>query len=431
MNASWKYGLIGSLLAVSLAVPGFPVFAADDDTATVKVRLAGYNGFYYETTLDVTAGSYKNAAGEVVKMEKPTAMGALVELLDEKGLSYVANTTAYGVYVTQIGDQKEKEITTNTGWSAYLNGQTPTVAADQVELHDGDEVVWAFNDWTQTLYPQVDLNGVTHVKVGDEFKVKVTAQKTTYDANWNATVTTVPVEGATVHVQGDEHLYVTDANGEALVDVERPGALRFYVDKTEEGTSLPLVIRSGWQQVIAAKPGVAFTDLNNYAWAKDSVAKLADLGAVVGDGKGHFLPNRAVTRAELAKMLVLAANLTLDGNKSFPDVTAAHAPYRAYIQAAAAAGLMIGDASGNFRPDAPISREELAVVLVRLANPESVPAIAANYKDLGQVKAYALQSVQIAHSLGLMVGNPDGTFRPQAAALRAEVAKALVNSLGK
>ncbi|HEU4965171.1 MAG TPA: S-layer homology domain-containing protein [Bacilli bacterium] len=425
MKKRMTSGLFSLLIAGGLVLPSLSVQAADDNTATVTVRVAGANGMYYEDVLNVGAESYVNASGEEVAMEVPSAMGALVDLLQEEQLSYVADTTAYGVYVKQVGELKEKAISANTGWTSYINGQAPNVAADLYELHDGDVVTWAFVDWTQTLYPQVDLSGVSHVKVGDDVKVKVTAEQTTYDENWNPTVSTVAVEGATLHVQGDDETYVTDANGEATLTAEQAGALRFYVDKQAAESGLPLVVRSAWNQVIAAKNNVAFTDLSGYAWASEAVSKLADLGAVVGDGQGHFLPNKAVTRAELAKMLVLTNNLSLTGNREFTDV-AEDLALRPYIEAAAASGLMVGDAAGTFRPDAPVSREELAVVLVRLAHPTEVPEIAPNYSDMAQVQPYAQASVQTAAAIGVMVGDPAGTFRPQAAALRAEVAQALV-----
>lgn len=421
------YGLFCLLLALSLVLPGLTVSAAEDGTVTVKVRLAGLDGVYYEEVLEVGATAYVNASGDEVAMETATPMGALVELLEEKKVSYVANTTAYGVYVTRIGADQEKDINANTGWTAYVNGSYPNVAADLHELQDGDEVVWAFYDYTQTLYPNVDVGGVTHVKVGDELKVKVTAEQTTYDEEWNPTVTTVPVEAATVRVQGRDAEIVTDANGEAVIPVEQAGVLRFQLEKVEAETGLPLVVRSAWQQVVAAQASVAFDDLTGYEWASAAVAELADRGAVVGNGQGQFLPGRAVTRAELAKMLVLGANLPLAGAESFTDVAESHA-LRPYIQAAAASGLMIGDAEGTFRPDAPVSRQELAVVLVRLEDPEAIPEIMPVFGDFDQVKPYARDSVVAAFALHLMVGDPSGVFRPGDAALRAEVAQALVNS---
>lgn len=434
MKMKWMNWMVCLMLIISLLVPAVNVSAAED-TAYVKVRLVGLGDDVKETWLPVRAGAYENSAGETVALDKPTAMGALVQLLRYEHLTYTADTTAYGVYVKKVGAYEEKKPTANMGWSVWVNGNAPGVGADQAEIKSGDEIVWGFYDWQNTLYPQVELP--THVQAGASFEVKVTAEQTTYDAEFNPTVTTVNIEGATVKIAGTDEKYVTDANGTAQVSFAKAGLAHLTVEKfNTDGT--PLVLRSGELPVLAAWPGITFTDLADYEWASQSIAEMAGIGVVVGDGSGHFGPGRSVSRGELAKMLSLSGDLNFGVKGGFMDVGSQH-QFKDYVQNVFYKGYMNGYAVGDpqssdylFKPEQGLTREELAVVLVRAAGLQpSNTKMLLPYSDGESVKEYAVPYVLTAYQNGLMNGDAEGTFRPQATVKRAEAAKALVNVLSK
>jgi hypothetical protein len=423
MKAAASLTLVASLLAPQMA-------SADTGKVTVKVRLFAPHGLVKEKYIQVGTESFQNAQGETVKLDKPTALGALIELLNEEHISYAAKTVSFGTYVSKIGDVEEKSINTNTGYSDWVNNKSPQVGADQTEVKNGDEIVWAFSDYTQTLYPHVEVSA-NRVKTGSDIKIKVTAQKTTYDANWVATTTTVPVVGANVTVANDPVAtapLVTDSNGEATIVAKHDGLISFYVDQTDKD-GLPLVVRTGTINVLSAKPGLTFGDLQGYNWASSAVATLADRGVVVGDGASHFEPGRAVTRGELAKMIALNGDLNLGGTASFADAGTSN--YLSYIQTVVREGFMSGDGGNNaFRPNAGLTRQELATVLVRLAGLQpATNGSGLTFADRTGIQPYAAPFVKTAVEHGLMVGNDLNQFRPQATATRAEVAKALVNVL--
>ena len=85
-----------------------------------------------------------------------------------------------------------------------------------------------------------------------------------------------------------------------------------------------------------------------------------------GFPNGYWKPYEAVTRAQFAKFAVLAFGVTpiYPAAPAFPDVTQGHALYP-YVEAAAAAGMIKGKGDGYFHPDAPITREEGAAVVMR------------------------------------------------------------------
>ncbi|MBC7324075.1 MAG: S-layer homology domain-containing protein, partial [Moorella sp. (in: Bacteria)] len=145
-------------------------------------------------------------------------------------------------------------------------------------------------------------------------------------------------------------------------------------------------------------------------------------GVVAGVDGSHFEPGRAVTRAEFASLLVKALGLEAQENikNPFKDLKG-NAWYAGAVTAAAANGLVKGYEDGTFRPEKTITREEMAAMLVRAMNlpaGEAKPA----FKDNDKISAWARNSVAAAAASGLVKGFEDGTFRPGAAASRAECA---------
>ncbi len=99
------------------------------------------------------------------------------------------------------------------------------------------------------------------------------------------------------------------------------------------------------------------------------------------------------------------------------------------IQALSARNLMVGYPDGTFRPDRPVNRAEFSAVLVRLLGWPTRPGAAPGFADDAAVPDWARPSVAAARDRGLVSGYPDGTFRPAAPVTRAEAAAVLVRAL--
>ncbi|MGB8955362.1 MAG: S-layer homology domain-containing protein [Tumebacillaceae bacterium] len=429
MNKRFLSVLTCLMLLIGLFVP-LSASAAAEDKATVKVRVVGLpDGKSIEAYVQVGAESFTNTSGDALKMDKPTALGALIAALKSTGTAPEIKTVSFGSYVTKIAGLSEKQLNANTGWSFWVNNQAPQVGADQAEIQTGDEIVWGYSDWSQTLYPKVELSTL-HPELGKDFTVQVTADKTTFDKDFNATTTTVAVDGAVLYDANGVKLAETNQDGVATVNAATTGLISFYVDKTDAATGVPLLVRTGLYDVLTEVDHETYNDLNPFKWSKKPVEILAARGIVVGDGQGSFEPGRAVTRAELAKMVALTDdNLQLGGYARFSDLNG-H-PFQRYIETAVAKGYMVGDAEGTFRSNDLVTREELAVVLVRLAHAQPSESVVLPYTDAKQGGKHALPFVKTALDKGIMSGYADGTFRFHAAATRAEVATALVNVLWK
>jgi|GEM_PF-6449533 len=173
-----------------------------------------------------------------------------------------------------------------------------------------------------------------------------------------------------------------------------------------------------------------FKDLNGH-WAQEMVEVLAGRTIVSGRSRNVFAPSARLTRAEATKLLVETMRgkaAAPQGSRSFSDVRPADWFYP-YLVAAEAAGWIEGSGD-RFRPNDPISREELAALFIRaLGWQEEAEARAgqlasaggaAAFADGKQIAPWAAGYVEVAREKGLMQGGPGGQFLPKASATRAE-----------
>ena len=118
-------------------------------------------------------------------------------------------------------------------------------------------------------------------------------------------------------------------------------------------------------KLVPTKEINAFNDVPKSHPNYEAIMALAKAGIIDGYA-GKFKPNAPMTRAELAKVLVLAFNLTPGGNSTFTDVSANHWSYP-FISALADAGIAIGN-SGKFLANEPVTRAQFVVFLYRALN---------------------------------------------------------------
>lgn len=168
-----------------------------------------------------------------------------------------------------------------------------------------------------------------------------------------------------------------------------------------------------------------FRDCRSH-WAKDYINRAADAGWVNGVGGGLFQPNGTLTRAMFVTMLAGLAGVDEADypGSQFPDVSAAqwYAPSVAW---AASEGIVSGTDDGRFLPDRNITRQEMAQIMASYlawkgvdTHPTADPS-AYNIPDRADIAAWALDSVCFCYEKGLLSGRDTG-FAPLANASRAE-----------
>ncbi|MBX5465035.1 MAG: S-layer homology domain-containing protein, partial [Clostridia bacterium] len=163
------------------------------------------------------------------------------------------------------------------------------------------------------------------------------------------------------------------------------------------------------------------------SWARDAVAEMVRLGGVAGYPDGSFRPGQAVTRAEMVSIVAgtLGFRLIAAGDR-LPSVPRSHWA-KGLLEGAAEEGLLAPEEVGSgFLPDRPVTRGEIAVWLVRALGDRDPAAHgyggATGFADDAAIPAWQRPYVAEARALGLVSGYPDGSFLAGRGAVRAEAA---------
>ena len=177
----------------------------------------------------------------------------------------------------------------------------------------------------------------------------------------------------------------------------------------------------------AGAAGSRFADVPAGAWYAEAVEAAAEKGYMTGVDSTHFAPEGTVTRATVVTVLWRMAGSPAAGTSAgFTDVTAG-AWYAGAVDWAAQAGIAGGDGQGHFRPDAAVTRQELAVLLARyddhLGTPMAEGALNL-FDDAAQISDWATDGVAHAVGMGWLEG-AGGKIDPQGTASRAQLAAIL------
>ena len=151
---------------------------------------------------------------------------------------------------------------------------------------------------------------------------------------------------------------------------------------------------------------------------------------IVGYPNGNVEPNGNITRAEVATIFFrLLTDETRNANStksnSYSDV-AAGAWYNHAVSTLSAMGIVKGDSQGKFNPNAPITRAEFAAIAARFDDKANTTAV--DFSDIAS--HWAKNEISAAANNGWINGYTDGTFRPNNKITRAE-AMTLVNRVLK
>jgi hypothetical protein len=170
-----------------------------------------------------------------------------------------------------------------------------------------------------------------------------------------------------------------------------------------------------------------FSDIAQSDWFYEDVMHVYASGLFRGTSDTTFSPDAPITRGML--VTVLARLFSADTDKytesHFSDVPPG-AWYLGPVEWAAERGIVIGIGDGLFAPDVAISRQEMAVMLMNYALSTSsvlpVMQAAAEFADGGDIADWAAEAVQSARQAGIMDGRPGNLFDPKGEATRAEAA---------
>ena len=267
-----------------------------------------------------------------------------------------------------------------------------------------------------------------------------TIPKLTHEHNYNAVVTapTCTEKGYTTHTCACGDSYV-DTYVDALGHAWDNGKVTKPATETEDGVKTFTCTRCGETKTeTIPATGVMdvtkmFTDVS-HSWADDGIQYCVTHQLMSGIGNNLFGPKLTTTRAQIVQILYnLEGEPKVSGTTPFTDLTQDW--YQDAVLWAYQTGVVAGTSSTTFEPDRPVTREQIAVILMeymtRVLKLERTwtPADLSIFPDAGSVSDWAKDAMADAVALGLISGASNGGqtyLEPQGSATREQVATILM-----
>lgn len=181
-------------------------------------------------------------------------------------------------------------------------------------------------------------------------------------------------------------------------------------------------------EAISLAPG-EYVDVPSTSWMYQPILNLSKQGVITGYADNMFLPEKAITRAEAAKMISSTFALKASSTDvQYNDVPENHWAMN-FIAAAAENQLLTGYEGNIFKPDEPITRAEVATLIARAFQLQQTGANI-NFNDLSS-EYWAYDSIQILASHQIVKGYADNTFKATKETTRAEFTSLLYSALNK
>ncbi|RKP51451.1 hypothetical protein D7Z26_16810 [Cohnella endophytica] len=182
---------------------------------------------------------------------------------------------------------------------------------------------------------------------------------------------------------------------------------------------------------VDATPLANFSDIATH-WAEAGIKQAVSAGIVSGYPDGTFKPNRTVTRAEFAVMLMNALKPQGDGAElKFTDKEKIGSWAQKSVAQAVYAGVINGYEDGSFRPNAEITRAEMAAIIAKALGQNGGAAEATGFADDKDIPNWAKGAVAVMKKLGIIEGKGANRFAPEGKTTRAEAVTVLLKMMAQ
>lgn len=176
-------------------------------------------------------------------------------------------------------------------------------------------------------------------------------------------------------------------------------------------------------------PSAGFTDVNAGSWYHKAVDFAVSGGLMKGITDTTFAPNAPMSRGMLVTMLYRLEGKPTGFDNPFTDVEAGKY-YTGAVKWAAAVGVVNGVTDTTFVPDRNITREQVAAILYRYAAYKQYPVDAdgelTGFVDADRASTYAVKPLRWAVGCGILKGDNAARLNPKGNATRAEVAQMMM-----
>lgn len=196
--------------------------------------------------------------------------------------------------------------------------------------------------------------------------------------------------------------------------------------ETEKDTSVEST--SNEIKTIVNASETVFSDISGH-WAESRIKEAVKIGFVTGYQDGTFKPNATVTRAEFATLLNNAMKNQNTAVIKLKDIKESDWYYK-QIQKAVAVGFFSGYDDNTFRPNNPITRQEVAKVINSTITTGNIDGVGATLlSDYNSIQDWAKSSVNVAFNKSYIMGYPEKLYKPTKALTRAEAVKIIYEIL--
>ncbi|GAA3401162.1 S-layer homology domain-containing protein [Paenibacillus hodogayensis] len=161
-----------------------------------------------------------------------------------------------------------------------------------------------------------------------------------------------------------------------------------------------------------------------------NIKQAASAAIVNGYSDGSFKPNRTVTRAEFAVILMNASKQQGNGAElKFTDNGKIASLAQKAVAQAVEVHVISGYDDGTFRPDAEITRSEMAVMVARALGQSAAATAESGFADDEDIPSWARGATEDLKKLGIMEGKGANQFAPGDKTTRAEAVTVLLKML--
>ena len=393
----------------------------ESDTCTVTVTAKTYSLSVDPSTLNfgsITEGdalpaaqtvTVKNTGNQTVTLNQPTATNFEIAKIDDLALDAGESVTltiqpkanlprgSYSEQITITGDNNVSETLT----ASFTVKEPPYTGKYSYELS---------------------------TSVGDHGSLTVDRYATEGE---KVTITVTPDEAYKL-----DELVVTANGKDVELTANGDGTFSFTMPSADVKITATFAKDPDWTEPEEPATDVSdiFLDIAANAWYKDAVQYAYDNGLMTGVSAHEFAPEATTTRAMIVSMLARLEGVRHSEAVGFNDV-AANDWYATAVNWAAASGITSGTGDGNFSPNTAITREQLAAILMNYAQYKgqdvSARATLDTYNDATAISSWANDVMSWAVAEGLLTGVTNDQLQPQGNATRAQVAAILERFLAE
>ena len=406
-----------------------------------------------------------------------TVKDILLMALDEAEIEYELDGESY---IKSINGLAEFDNGPDSGWMYKVNEEHPIKPMNEYTLKNGDDIIFHYSDdytkedtddddesdpsnpgggggsdgnsssSTGGSYLGIAYTTVTFTLIGDSKHgenpheaYETWISEKSFILPVNATIKVLlekALGGAGIEYVIDSDNYVTSIKGLSALDngpnsgwmykingeySQQP--ITSYTLKNNDKIVFNYVDDYTTETNISNNGKYFFNDVPQSHWANEYIYYLADKNIINGKSENTFAPNDNITRAEFVTILYrMYGQEAAASELNFSDVSSDDWFYDA-VSWAVEAGITNGIDEYTFAPNNNISREQMAVMIVRFVNymnytlEENETTTA--FSDQNNISDWAVEAVSKMQNSGIISGKANNMFMPGEYATRAEASK--------